>query len=193
MVTCYHDTLSTIFNLHAPVTEKEVALRPNTPWYNEHIRQAKQKRRQAERKFRKTKSEIDKEILKENQKLVNDLSTKAKQTYYNSKITDAENNSKHYSKSQNSYYANQTEIFFPVIRQTQNLQTNFHTTSMIRLLKLDWISKTMLAIIKMIPLAQTNTNTNTHLQYTNIEIIHQYHRRKTIQNYSIWQFQILFT
>ena len=94
LVTCYHDTLSTIFNLHAPVTEKGVVLRPNTPWYNEHIRQAKQKRRQAERKFRKTKSEIDKEILKENQKLVNDLSTKAKQTYYNSKITDAENNSK---------------------------------------------------------------------------------------------------
>ena len=94
LVLCYNNNLSSIFNGHAPVTEKEVVLRPHAPWYNEHIRQAKRERRRTERVFRHTNLEIDKQIFLSNQKLVNDLCSKAKQSYYNDKITEAQKDSK---------------------------------------------------------------------------------------------------
>ena len=94
LVGCYNDTLAKIFDKHAPVTEKEVILRPHAPWYTENIGEAKRRRRRAERLFRQTKLEIHKQLFINEQKLVNDLCSKAKQDYYNRKITEAERDSK---------------------------------------------------------------------------------------------------
>ena len=94
LVSCYNHTLRKIFDTHAPVTEKEIVLRPRSPWYDESIMQAKRERRKAERLFRKSKTEINKEIFKSKQKLANDLVSKNKQLYYNDKIKNAGNDFK---------------------------------------------------------------------------------------------------
>ena len=94
LVSCYNETLSTIFSKHAPVTEKEIVLHVNAPWYNNSIKQAKQERRRAERKWTKSKLTIDKEILKRSQKIVTDLCTKAKIEYYTTSIDAPGNDSK---------------------------------------------------------------------------------------------------
>ena len=52
----YNSTLSSILDRHAPLKPKVVRSRPQVPWYNQEIAEAKRKRLKAERKWRKTKS-----------------------------------------------------------------------------------------------------------------------------------------
>ena len=93
------------------MTEKEIVLRPNAPWYNNSIKQAKQERRRAERKWTKSKLTIDKEILKSRQKIVTDLCTEAKKEYYTTRIDAAGNDSKKlFSLSSNLLYKSKENL-----------------------------------------------------------------------------------
>ena len=94
LVECYNSSLTLVLDKHAPIREKEVILRPNAPWYTESILQAKHEKRRAERKWQKTRLEVDKQILKNKQKEANDACDKAKKDYYNSKIEETTENSK---------------------------------------------------------------------------------------------------
>lgn len=125
LVLCYNSTLRSLFDKHAPVTEKEVILRPNAPWYNESIKQAKQERRKAERKWAKSKLTIDKEILKQKQKSVNDICDKEKETYYNEKIKAAENDSKSLFRLSNLLLEKKNEKILPTHKSEKELASNF--------------------------------------------------------------------
>ena len=125
LVECFDSTLSNIFNSHAPVTEKEVVLRPLAPWYNEHIRQAKRERRRLERAFRHSNLEIDKEMFLNQQKLVNDLCSKYKQSYYNNKITEAENDSKQLFKISKQLLCKSKESTLPSHPSSKDLANKF--------------------------------------------------------------------
>ena len=46
----YLSELSELINVHAPLITRTVTLKPHAPWYNEELRDAKQLRRQLERK-----------------------------------------------------------------------------------------------------------------------------------------------
>ena len=59
LVDAYSTGLASIVNKHAPLITKQVKLRPNTPWYSEELRNEKQKRRKAERLYRRTKLTIN--------------------------------------------------------------------------------------------------------------------------------------
>ena len=48
IVAYYNDSLTAILDKHAPVKEETVATRPNTAWYTNDLRLAKQKRRALE-------------------------------------------------------------------------------------------------------------------------------------------------
>ena len=56
LVANYNSVLRELFDKHAPMSEREVVLRPHSKWFNKQIQKAKQERRQAERKFQKSKS-----------------------------------------------------------------------------------------------------------------------------------------
>ena len=113
LVSCYNHTLRKIFDTHAPVTEKEIVLRPRSPWYDESIMQAKRERRKAERLFRKSKTEINKEMFKSKQKLANDLVSKNKQLYYNDKIKNAGNDFKELFKISKELLCKKNNKAFP--------------------------------------------------------------------------------
>ncbi|GFS07777.1 hypothetical protein ElyMa_001258200 [Elysia marginata] len=49
-------------NHHAPARTRNITTRPSVPWYTLEIKQAKQKRRTAERKWNKSKLTLDKQI-----------------------------------------------------------------------------------------------------------------------------------
>ena len=104
LVRLNNQTLTTLLDEQAPLKTKEVMLRPHAPWYNESIRTAKQKRRRAERKWRKTDLTVDKELLKESQKEVSNLSEVAKKNYYNDKISENQNNPKKLFSISNSLF-----------------------------------------------------------------------------------------
>ena len=51
-------------DLHAPVTNRFVTLRPHAPWYDEEVRDAKHERRKLERTWRRSKQPDDHEAYR---------------------------------------------------------------------------------------------------------------------------------
>ena len=92
----YDDTLKHIIDKHAPVITKEVKIRPNTSWYTSDIAQEKRKRRKLERKWRKSRLQVDRDIFKSQRLHVTSLITKAKQVHYSEKIQNATNHKELY-------------------------------------------------------------------------------------------------
>ena len=62
LVELYDDTVTRILDKHAQVTTKTVIFRIEYSWYNDDIQRAKQERQCAERKWRKSKLCIDRDI-----------------------------------------------------------------------------------------------------------------------------------
>ena len=74
--------------LHAPITKKRVAIKPNYPWLNEDFRSEKRKRRKFEQKWRKTGLIVHREIFVEQRQLVSNLMKSLKMKYYADKIEE---------------------------------------------------------------------------------------------------------
>ena len=70
MVQRYNVSLSETLENNAPLIKKYVRIRPNTAWFNSHIRHAKVMKRRLERKYRKSGLEADLEKYKEQCKTV---------------------------------------------------------------------------------------------------------------------------
>jgi hypothetical protein len=85
----YNLVMSELLEKHAPITKKVITLRPNAPWYNDSIRCAKQERRKAERKWRSTKLQADRESYQSHRKVVNNLLQDTRRDYYAAKINDS--------------------------------------------------------------------------------------------------------
>ncbi|XP_072016947.1 uncharacterized protein [Amphiura filiformis] len=87
MVLSYDSTLRALIDAHAPEKTREVSLRPKAPWYTESLRRAKTEKRQAERKWLKSRLTVDKEIHREKcRQYKNDLHS-AKRDYYCDQIS----------------------------------------------------------------------------------------------------------
>ncbi len=65
LVNSYQNNLLEILDEHAPKQTKVVTIRENTPWSSEDIRPYKQELRRLERKMKRTKLEIDKQLFKD--------------------------------------------------------------------------------------------------------------------------------
>ena len=74
----FDSTLRNILNKHAPLIHRNVTIRPSNPWYSNEIAEAKRKRKQLERRWRKTKSEIDRNLFKQQRLLVSQMTAAAK-------------------------------------------------------------------------------------------------------------------
>ena len=89
LVNQYNETLTALLDKFAPVTEREVVLRPTTPWYTDKIGAAKRERRKAEQRWLATRLTVYKEILSNHKNKVKTLCIEAKKEYYKNKIADA--------------------------------------------------------------------------------------------------------
>ena len=94
LVQEYDRTLADILEQHAPLLTKEVVLRPHAPWYNSSIREAKLARRKAERRYRKDKTTINKDMFKDSQREVNRLCTEAETEHLSRKVSKNEKDPK---------------------------------------------------------------------------------------------------
>ena len=86
--------LRELLDEHAPLQTCVVVEQPAVPWYNEDIAYAKRKRRQLERRWRRTKVLVDKEIFRKQRNRVKELFADAKADYYNELIVDCGNDQK---------------------------------------------------------------------------------------------------
>ena len=86
-----NDGLLRALDQHAPLTTRTVRERISAPWYTPKVKQAKQQRRSAERKWRKTNLTIDKQIYQQSIKNVKNVITQEKSIYYSAKIISCKN------------------------------------------------------------------------------------------------------
>jgi hypothetical protein len=85
----FDTTLQTLLDEQAPATTKLIVDRPNAPWYTPALSQAKRQRRIAERRWRKTRLTIHRQIYNTHKHQVQNLVTEAKQAHYSQKISEA--------------------------------------------------------------------------------------------------------
>jgi hypothetical protein len=86
MVDVYNRELSAIVDKHAPKSTRMVTLRPHAPWFTDEIRQAKQEKRKWERRWRKSKLEVDREIYRQHCQHQAALTITTKEAFYVDRI-----------------------------------------------------------------------------------------------------------
>ncbi len=93
LVELYQTTVSQVLDKHAPVETIERTCRPRQPWYNSEIHDARRLRRKYERKWRKSKLDVDRQLYVDQRELVNNMTDKAKQDYYKNELDGADSKS----------------------------------------------------------------------------------------------------
>lgn len=89
-----HNLLTNVVDKHAPLIQRLIYLRPNTPWYTEELRSDKRERRRLERAWRKDKNETSlKDYHNQCVKVARNL-YHTKTDYYSNKVKDCENDPK---------------------------------------------------------------------------------------------------
>ena len=86
MVAMYNDELRSIMNVLAPLKTRTLVIRPDSKWHTDAIRMAKQRRRQAERRWRKSGLVVHREMYLHERNNVNSVIACAKKQYYRNKI-----------------------------------------------------------------------------------------------------------
>ena len=118
--------LSKLINVHAPLITRTVTLRPHAIWYNEELRDAKQLRRQLERKRRHTKLQADLNAYRRQCRIIARSLYTAKIEHYSSKVEMCKNDSKSLFQLTNSPLVNQREKKLPDSDDDQTLSNKFN-------------------------------------------------------------------
>jgi hypothetical protein len=88
LLTQYNEGLSSVLHKHAPLIKRRTTIRPENPWASSEIFEIRRRVRKQERRWRRTRLEIDKQLL---QKYLCDLKrsiSNAKTNFLESKITE---------------------------------------------------------------------------------------------------------
>ncbi|KAK6175986.1 hypothetical protein SNE40_014357 [Patella caerulea] len=94
LVDLYNSTLASLLDKYAPCKSKVVRVKSHAPWYTDEIAALKGKRRVAERRWRKTRLEIHRQIFCQTRSDVNNKLRHVKTKYYNNQILSNSANSK---------------------------------------------------------------------------------------------------
>ena len=90
----YNETLNGLMNSFAPIVSKQIKVVPKCPWFDHEYKGLRKKRRQLEKKYKQTRSEIDKIAFIDARKKTTNLAKQKKGTYYVTKIDNAINKQK---------------------------------------------------------------------------------------------------
>ena len=110
---------------HAPTTKKEVVSRPNSPWFNADLAEAKRKCRRAERAWMKEKT-VGKEMIHREERLVyNALCKEAQRKYYQQKLEESAGNQKELYKLVDRMKNKKKVQVLPVLKEDGDLPSLF--------------------------------------------------------------------
>ena len=90
----YNSTIQALINKHAPSITKKIILRPNTPYFTDEVRKAKQLKKKLERIWRHTKSDNDHQIYRAACGRANKILRQEKLCYFSNKVIECGNNQK---------------------------------------------------------------------------------------------------
>ena len=113
-----------VLDNHAPLTERTVNERMNTPWFTKEMKTSKQDKRRAETKWRKTKLQIHKEIYIFHKKKLKRITTKSKSDYYRNKFNNV-NTSKDFFHLANELLGKNNKLSLPSHKTADELAERF--------------------------------------------------------------------
>lgn len=90
LVMQYDFVLSDLLEKHAPLKKRVITVRPQAPWHNGNIIDAKKVCRRAERRWRQSNLTIDRCLFQAKRNTLHDLITKSKSDYYCEKIASCQ-------------------------------------------------------------------------------------------------------
>ena len=88
LVTMYNSKLRETLDEHAPLQEKVVTVREKTPWTNNGLKPWKVKRRQVERRMRRTGLQVDRQEYSKFNREYNEFLEKTRSDYFRRQIED---------------------------------------------------------------------------------------------------------
>ena len=100
-----------VLDIHAPLRTKKLSDRFSSPWFTLAEKEAKAKRRQAERQWNRSGLQIHRDIFIYYKRMVNKLCDAAKQNYYNSKFECVKNCKDMYRLTNALFAKNQDPVF----------------------------------------------------------------------------------
>ena len=86
MVTNYNKVILGIIDKHAPVRSKTVKVVLRAPWFDTEYVTLRRHRRKAEKKYRRTGHEVDKQLFQDLRKQTTSLAMHKKQYYVSRKL-----------------------------------------------------------------------------------------------------------
>ena len=125
IIALYNTELRRILDELAPQRECTLTIRPQTQWYNETIRSAKQQRRQKERLWRKTGLTAHRDLFIEERKKVNTLISETKKQYYREAILSFGNDTKQLFRMTSELLGNVIATPLPTIKSHDELASMF--------------------------------------------------------------------
>lgn len=125
LVEAFNSGIRDLIDKHAPLQTKVITKRPNAPWYTEELREAKQKRRKAERKWRRTKLIIHQQIYKDQCRLVGLLLVQAKKNYYSDKIAECGTDHKQLFRLTKNLMGQNGDVILPSCSSEKILSNKF--------------------------------------------------------------------
>ena len=120
-----YNTTSDILDSHAPLTSKTITVRDQTPWTSDEIRPLKAERRRLERKWLKTKLQVDYDNYKTQKNKVNTFLKTKHQEHISKLINRSKGNSKSLFKGFNSIINGRSETPFPQGKSDKILADEF--------------------------------------------------------------------
>ena len=123
-ITNYNDTLRKIVDEHAPLVTRQVVIRPDTSWYTREIGNEKRKRRQLERRWRRTGSNIDRQCFQVQRSKVNALIIQAKCAEYRERIASATSTKELFKITNNLLHKKKVSVL-PSHESTKGLADKF--------------------------------------------------------------------
>ncbi|PVD19466.1 hypothetical protein C0Q70_19955 [Pomacea canaliculata] len=94
LVALYNSTLTALLDKFAPVKKRCITERPDTAWFTPEVRRAKKVRRQAERRWRKSRLEVDRQIYRHTRSQCSAIIVKARSRYVMNILSSAVSDSR---------------------------------------------------------------------------------------------------
>ena len=122
----YNSSCQEILEKHAPLLQKVIKDVPSAPWFDSEYKMARVERRKAEKQWKKSKLEIDKDIFKYLRLHCDDLADKKKKNFYQEHFEKYNHSQKGLFKFVDIFLDNEETLTLPPTESLQNTVEEFN-------------------------------------------------------------------
>ena len=127
VVTDYNNKMSKLMNEHAPQITREVKIVPTAPWFDAEYKETRKQRRKAEKKYKITRNQADRDAFTSLRKQTTQMAKSKKKQHFIEKIQSARDSQKTLYKVVNSLLDVKQESSLPTAETDVELAENFQT------------------------------------------------------------------